>query len=58
MTPTFANCVERAAREPRSAADSLFSNLYTDLHRLARRELAKRGGGASLGPTTLLHEAI
>ena len=57
MTPMLAERVETAARAPRNAADSLFSNLYADLHRMARRELAKQGGSASLGPTTLLHEA-
>jgi RNA polymerase sigma factor (TIGR02999 family) len=31
--------------------------LYADLHGMARRELAKRGSGVSLGATTLLHEA-
>lgn len=36
---------------------TLFSSLYQDLHRMARRELARRGGGVTLGATTLLHEA-
>ena len=36
--------------------EALFSLLYSELHGLARRELA-RGGGANLGVTTLLHEA-
>jgi RNA polymerase sigma factor (TIGR02999 family) len=35
----------------------LFAALYSELHRLARRELARRGFGVSLGVTTLLHEA-
>jgi RNA polymerase sigma factor (TIGR02999 family) len=35
----------------------LFAALYQELHRLAQRELARRGSGASLGVTTLLHEA-
>ena len=39
-----------------SAADALFNSLYSELHRMARRELARRGGPASLGVTTLLHE--
>ena len=37
------------------AADALFSSLYSELHRLAKRELWR--GGASLSVTTLLHEA-
>src|SRR6476660_2578543 len=35
----------------------LFSALYSELHRLAKRELARRGSPASLSVTTLLHEA-
>jgi len=38
-------------------ADSLFSSLYSELHRLARRELARQGARGSLSVTTLLHEA-
>jgi RNA polymerase sigma factor (TIGR02999 family) len=40
-----------------SGAEALFSALYAELHRMARRELARRGYGVSLGVTTLLHEA-
>jgi RNA polymerase sigma factor (TIGR02999 family) len=40
-----------------AAADLLFSTLYSELHRLAKRELARRGAYASLSVTTLLHEA-
>jgi len=39
------------------APEALFSSLYGELHRLARRELARRSGPAGLGVTTLLHEA-
>jgi RNA polymerase sigma factor (TIGR02999 family) len=39
------------------AADALFSALYSELHRLAKRELARRGAPPSLSVTTLLHEA-
>ena len=38
-------------------ADELFSSLYAELHRLARRELHRRGSLGALGVTTLLHEA-
>src|SRR3954469_24052746 len=41
----------------RGAADALFTALYQELHRMARRELAKRGAGMTLGATTLLHDA-
>jgi RNA polymerase sigma factor (TIGR02999 family) len=39
------------------AADALFAALYDELHRMARRELSRRGAGVTLGATTLLHEA-
>jgi RNA polymerase sigma factor (TIGR02999 family) len=40
-----------------AAAEALFAALYHELHRLSRRELARRGGGGTLGATTLLHDA-
>src|ERR1044072_5783412 len=46
-----------AEQGDRAAADALFTVLYEELHRMARRELAKRGSGVTLGATTLLHEA-
>jgi RNA polymerase sigma factor (TIGR02999 family) len=48
-----------AMAEPQSdpiAADALFTSLYNELHRMARRELA-RGSNRGLGVTTLLHES-
>ena len=57
MTPTISSLVESLEREHSDAAEPLFSVLYADLHRMARRELAKRGTGMTLGATTLLHEA-
>jgi RNA polymerase sigma factor (TIGR02999 family) len=44
-------------RENRPGGDALFSALYGELHRLARRELWRQGGSATLGATTLVHEA-
>jgi RNA polymerase sigma factor (TIGR02999 family) len=45
------------AEDP-SAAEALFAELYSELHRLARRELARVAGAhGGLGATTLLHEA-
>jgi RNA polymerase sigma factor (TIGR02999 family) len=38
-------------------AEALFSTLYGELHRMARRELSRRGRNMTLGATTLLHEA-
>ena len=40
-----------------TATDTLFSTLYSELHRLAKHELARHGIPVSLGVTTLLHEA-
>lgn len=39
------------------ARSALFAALYAELHRLARREVHRNGGGLTLGATTLLHEA-
>jgi len=49
--------VAAAEQGDRGAADALFAALYDELHRMARRELARRGAGVTLGATTLLHEA-
>ncbi len=46
-----------AEQGDQSAADALFTVLYDELHRMARRELSRRGGGVTLSATTLLHEA-
>ncbi len=48
-----------AAVDRTADADELFDTLYAELHRQARRELARQGQGfvAALGVTTLLHEA-
>lgn len=42
--------------EPRDK-ELLFSTLYGELHRLARREVNRRGRMGGLGVTTVLHEA-
>src|SRR5689334_12374324 len=49
--------VASAEQGDHAAADTLFATLYDELHRMARRELARRGAGVTLGATTLLHEA-
>src|SRR6185436_9471561 len=54
---SFSSLVASAEKGDRAAADALFTAMYEDLHRMARRELAKRGVGVTLGATTLLHEA-
>lgn len=48
--------ITSADRGDAGASEALFTALYAELHRLARRELA-RNGHATLGTTTLLHEA-
>jgi len=49
--------MDAAALGDASAADALFSALYSELHRMAKRELARQGVPVSLGATTLLHQA-
>jgi RNA polymerase sigma factor (TIGR02999 family) len=56
VAPTISSLISSAEGGDRSAADALFAALYSELHGLARRQLA-RGPGATLGTTTLLHEA-
>jgi len=57
LDPTFSLLIEAAERGDRSAANALFSALYSELHRVAKRELARQGVPVSLGATTLLHQA-
>lgn len=57
LEPRLASLVEAAEHGDRSAADALFTALYFELHRIAKRELARRGLPVSLGATTLLHQA-
>ena len=40
-----------------ASIDALFATLYRELHRLARRELARRLAPSTLSVTTLVHEA-
>jgi RNA polymerase sigma factor (TIGR02999 family) len=57
MATTIQELIGAVERGDASAGAALFEALYAELHRLARRELARRGGPVSLGATTLLHEA-
>jgi RNA polymerase sigma factor (TIGR02999 family) len=57
MESRLSSLLEATRNGDRSASEALFSELYAELHRLARREMARRGRGLSLGVTTLLHEA-
>jgi RNA polymerase sigma factor (TIGR02999 family) len=49
--------VQRAEAGDEKARSALFSTLYAELHRIARREAGRYGDLPSLGTTTLLHEA-
>jgi RNA polymerase sigma factor (TIGR02999 family) len=53
----LSSLIEAAESGNRPAADALFGALYAELHRIAKRELARRGLPVSLGATTLLHQA-
>jgi RNA polymerase sigma factor (TIGR02999 family) len=55
--PTLSSLMNAAERGDSSAADALFGTLYSELRRLAKRELARQGLPISLGATTLLHQA-
>ena len=57
MKSTVLELADAAERGDQSAADALFSTLYSELHRISKRELARQGGAMSLGVTTLLHQA-
>jgi len=45
-----------AERGEAGAAEALFTALYAELHRIARRQLAQHGWGVTIGATSLLHE--
>jgi RNA polymerase sigma factor (TIGR02999 family) len=55
--PAISSLMVAAERGDRPAAEALFTALYSELHRLAKRELARPGVPVSLSATTLLHEA-
>lgn len=57
MATTIASLITSTERGDTSAANELFAALYSELHRLASRQLARNAGGVTLGTTTLLHEA-
>src|SRR6476469_3231878 len=57
MERPLSTLIVSADRGDGQASEALFSALYRELRGLARRELARSGPGASLGVTSLLHEA-
>lgn len=57
MTPPLSALIDAAERQEPGASEALFTALYGELHRIARRELARQGWNVTLGATSLLHEA-
>jgi RNA polymerase sigma factor (TIGR02999 family) len=57
VEPTVSCLIEAAEKGDKAASEALFEALYSELRQVAKRELARRGGGVSLSATTLLHEA-
>ena len=55
MDSSIPGLIATVEQGDRSSAQTLFAALYAELHRVARRELARQGF-VSLGVTTLLHE--
>ncbi|MGH9542568.1 MAG: ECF-type sigma factor [Terriglobales bacterium] len=55
--PNLALLLEAAEAGGKEAADALFSALYAQLRRVAKRELARQGAPMTLSATTLLHKA-
>jgi RNA polymerase sigma factor (TIGR02999 family) len=54
---TISSLILSAEGGDRLAADALFTALYSELHRMAQRQLARSSSELTLGATTLLHEA-
>jgi RNA polymerase sigma factor (TIGR02999 family) len=57
VEPTISSLIGAAERGDRPASEALFAALYSELHRLAKRELARHGPAVTLSTTTLLHQA-
>ena len=54
---SLATLFAAADRGDAASNSALFTALYSELHRVASRELGRHGWGVSLGATSLLHEA-
>jgi RNA polymerase sigma factor (TIGR02999 family) len=55
-SPTISALISSAEQGDDASAERLFSLLYRELHRLAKRQLARQGE-VSISATTLIHEA-
>jgi len=53
---TIAGLIASADRGDAASVQALFTALYHELHRVARRQLRAGSAGVTLGATTLLHE--
>src|SRR5208282_1751203 len=53
----ISSLIVAAEQGDKRASEALFTVLYSELHRLAKRELARPGLQVTLSATTLLHEA-
>jgi RNA polymerase sigma factor (TIGR02999 family) len=53
---TIAGLIASADRGDSASVQALFTTLYHELHRVARRQLRAGSAGVTLGATTLLHE--
>jgi RNA polymerase sigma factor (TIGR02999 family) len=57
MEADIADLLRMAETSETTGSGQLFSALYSELHRLAARQLRRGGGALTLSTTTLLHEA-
>ena len=57
MEPRISALIVSAEGGDAQAAAALFTALYSELHRMAQRQLARSARDMTLGTTTLLHEA-
>ena len=57
MEPTISSLISAAEQGGAGDAEVLFAALYSELHRLAKRELWRQGSMVTLSTTTLLHQA-
>jgi len=55
--PALEPLIRSAESGDARAKEQLFTALYDELRRMAKRELRRRGSALTLGATTLLHEA-
>jgi RNA polymerase sigma factor (TIGR02999 family) len=56
VEPRISALIVSAEGGDAQAAAALFTVLYSELHRMAQRQLARSARGMTLGTTTLLHE--